>query len=144
MARDGQAPQARQLYEQVIRQHRDDPVRAQALLGFARLHVDPASGLRDLRAAETAFQRLLADYPQSPGAGEARAWRAVLQELAAREAEGARTRADLDRLKADIDRVRSDLDRSRAETEQARVERERLRTDLERLKRLDMELERRR
>jgi hypothetical protein len=144
LARDGQAQLARQLYEEVVRQHRDDPARARALLGLARLHIDPQSGLRDLPAADAAFARLVAEYGHGPWAEEARAWRAALQDLATREAELARLRGDLDRLKGDLERGRADAGRMRLEAERIREDRDRLRTDLERLRQLDMELERRR
>jgi TolA-binding protein len=109
LARDGQIVQARDLYEQVVREHRGDPARARALYGLGRLQVDPFANLRDYRAAHAVFDRILLEYPQSPLVPEARAWRAALAELLAREDEASRLKADLRRLR----RLDQDLERRR-------------------------------
>jgi hypothetical protein len=85
--------------------------------------VDPASGLRDYRAARHAFARLLTDYPHGEWESEARTWQAALTELEAREAELVTREAEATRLK---------------------TEAVKLGADLQRLKRIDMNLERRR
>ena len=82
-----------------MRHYREDPARARALYELGRLLVDPASAARDYRAAYLAFERLVAEYPESRWAAEARAWRAALGELLAREGEASRLREDLRRLK---------------------------------------------
>ena len=98
-------------------------MRARALHSLARLYVDPASGLRDYRAAQLAFGRLLMEYPKGEWESEARAWQATLADLVAREGELVAREAEATRLK----------------TEAAK-----LGADLQRLKRIDMNLERRR
>jgi len=99
LAREGNHAGARELYEQVIREHPSSSWAARALFGLARLLVTPDSPIRDYWQAHLYFGRLLVEYPESPRAGEARAWREALGQLLAREEEAARIRHDLERLK---------------------------------------------
>jgi multidrug efflux pump subunit AcrA (membrane-fusion protein) len=109
LVREGQAQAARDVYANLIRNHRADPDRAQALYDLGRLLVDPNAGVRDYRAALAAFDRLVAEYPESRWDGDARAWRATLAELLARESEAARLKEDLRKLK----RIDLELERRR-------------------------------
>lgn len=93
LADQGQAQEASHVYERVLREHPTDPA--------------AASSLRSYRAAHATFSRLLSEYPQSRWEREARAWRAVLTDLLAREDESARLRAQIERLR------RTDLDLER-------------------------------
>jgi tetratricopeptide (TPR) repeat protein len=123
LARRGQAQAALATYERVLREYPGDPAAAGALYGLGRLQTDPSGGLRNYRAALRTFSRLLADYPQSRWEPEARAWRAVIADLIAREEDAARSKEDAGRL---------------------REETARLKTQIERLRRTDLDLERRR
>ena len=123
LVRGGQQSAARDLYARIVAEAPGDAVRARALHSLARLYVDPASGLRDYRAAQLAFGRLLTEYPKGEWESEARAWQATLADLVAREGELVAREAEATRLK----------------TEAAK-----LGADLQRLKRIDMNLERRR
>ena len=123
LVRGGQQSAARDLYARIVTEAPGDAVRARALHSLARLFVDPASGLRDYRAAQLAFGRLLTEYPKGEWESEARAWQATLADLVAREGELVAREAEATRLK----------------TEAAK-----LGADLQRLKRIDMNLERRR
>ena len=123
LARRGQARAALAAYERVLREHSGDPAGASALYGLGRLQMAPADGLRNYRAAHRAFSRLLADYPESRWKAEARAWRAVVTDLLAREEDAARLKEDAARIKEEAAQ---------------------LKTQIERLRRTDLELERRR
>lgn len=123
LVREGQPSSARDLYARIVAEAPGNAVHARALHSLARLYVDPASGLRDYRAAQLAFGRLLAEYPKSEWESEARAWQAALIELAAREAELVTREAEATRLKSEAAKLAADL---------------------QRLKRIDMNLERRR
>ena len=114
LARRGQARAALAAYERVLREHPADPAGAAALYGLGRLQADPAGGLRNYRAAQRTFSRLLADYPESPWEAEARTWQAVLGDLLAREAEAARLKEEAVRLRTQIEQLRrTDLDLER-------------------------------
>ncbi|HYR71839.1 MAG TPA: tetratricopeptide repeat protein [Candidatus Acidoferrum sp.] len=114
LARRGQARAALAAYERVLREHPGDPAGAAALYGLGRLQADPAGGLRNYRAAQRTFSRLLADYPESRWEAEARTWQAVLGDLLAREAEAARLKEEAVRLRTQIEQLRrTDLDLER-------------------------------
>jgi tetratricopeptide (TPR) repeat protein len=123
LARRGQAWAALAMYERVLREYPGDPAGAAALYGLGRLQTDPAGVLRSYRAAHRTFSRLLTEYPESRWEIEARAWRAVIGDLIAREEDAARFREDAWRLKEETAR---------------------LKTQIERLRRTDLDLERRR
>ena len=107
LAEQGQAQEAFRVYERVLREDPTDPAAPSALYGLGRLQASPASPLRSYRAAHATFSRLLSEYPQSGWDREARAWRAVLADLLAREDESARLRAQIEQLR------RTDLDLER-------------------------------
>jgi outer membrane protein assembly factor BamD (BamD/ComL family) len=107
LAEQGHVQEASHAYERVVREYPTDPAAAAALYGLGRLQAAPASPLRNYRAAHATFSRLLAEYPQSRWEREARAWRAVLADLLAREEESTRLRAQIERLR------RTDLDLER-------------------------------
>ena len=103
----GEVQEAFRVYERVLHDYPADPASASALYWLGRLQASPESQLRNYRAAHVAFSRLLSEYPQSRWESEARAWRAVLGDLIAREDDTARLRAQLERLR------RTDLDLER-------------------------------
>lgn len=103
----GQPQAAMAVYERVVREHAQDPAAAAALYGLGRLQADPSGRLRNYRAAHAALSRLIAAHPGSRWEPEARAWRAVLADLIAREDEAARLRTQIERLR------RTDLDLER-------------------------------
>jgi hypothetical protein len=130
LLQQGQPGAARDLYARVAAEPARDAQHARALFDLARLYVDPSSALRDYRAARLAFDRLLREYPKGEWELDARAWRAALAELAAREAELAAREAELGTREAEVTRLKSEAAK--------------LGADLQRLKRIDLNLERRR
>ena len=156
LAAEGRSIEARDLYEQIAREPSRDAVHAAALYGLARLYVDPSSGLLDYQAAQGAFERLLADYAESQRHGEARAWRATLLEVQAREADAARRidevlrlkaelwsrEADVARLKDGTAKLKVEAARLRDETARLRDETAKLKADLQRLRQIDLRFER--
>jgi len=158
LARDGQPSAARDLYEELVREPSRDTGRAITLYKLGRLYANPASGFLDYRAAQIAFERLLAEYPKSDWEADARAWHATLVEIQALEAEAAWLRgeatklqgelqareAEAARLRGEATKIKGELQAQEAEAARLKNETARLETDLERLKRIDMNLERRR
>jgi TolA-binding protein len=100
---------ARDLYERVIRDYPEHPVRAGALFGLGQLQAGDSSSLRGYRVAYLTFGRVLAEHPHSRWESEARLWRGVLGELLARDDEAHRLRIQLQKLR----RIEVDLDKSR-------------------------------
>jgi hypothetical protein len=137
LAETGWEHAARALYERVVREYPGDPAAAPALYSLGRLQADPTSGFRNYRAAHAAFSRLLTDFPKSRWEAEARAWRATLSDLLAREEEAARLRVLLQWREEEAGRLKVQL-QSREEEAFG------LRAQLQQLRRVDLELERRR
>jgi Outer membrane lipoprotein len=137
LAETGWEHAARALYERVVREYPRDPATASALYTLGHLQADPASGFRNYRAAHDAFSRLLTDFPTSRWEAEARAWRATLSDLLAREEEAVRLRALLQSREEEASRLKVQL-QSREEEAFG------LKAQLQQLKRVDLEFERRR
>jgi len=142
---------ARALYERVLREYPGDPAAAPALYNLGRLQVDPTSGFRNYRAAHATFSRLLTDFPNSRWEGEARAWRATLSDLQAREEEATRLKLQVQGREEEATRLKQQL-RWREE-EAARIksqlqlreeETSGLKAQIQQLRRVDLNLERRR
>jgi TolA-binding protein len=100
---------ARDLYERVIHDYPEHPVRAGALVGLGKLQADATSPLREYRVAYLTFGRVLEEHPRSRWESEARLWRGVLSELLTRDDEAHRLRVQLQKLR----RIEVDLDKSR-------------------------------
>jgi len=156
LAAEGRPIEARDLYEQIVREPSRDAVHAAALYELARLYVDPSGGLLDYQAAQDAFELLLADYPEGRWHAEARAWRATLLEVRALETDAARRIDEVVRLKAELWSRQVDVARLKDGTAKLKVEAARLRdeaarlrdetaklkADLQRLRQIDLRLER--
>src|SRR5262245_42102842 len=130
LLRQGQPQAARDLYARIAAEPERDVEHGRALYSLARLLTDPTSGLRDYRAAQAAFDRLLKEYPRDTWEADALAWNAVLMDLAAREVE--------------LEAREGELGVREAEVARLKVEAARLGGDLQRLRKIDLNLERRR
>ena len=113
----GRYVEARQAYTAIL----VDGVGAdRALLGLARLSLDPANPDKDDRQATAYLDRLIAQYPRSPSVPEARSWGSLLQHVG-------RLQQELRRQQSEVERLRRTLQREQQETVRLREERERLR-----------------
>lgn len=119
--REGEAKTARGAPDRSGPERPRDP--AEALYRLGLLQADPASGIRDYRAARATFTRLLSEYPRSRWDAEARAWQGTLTDLLVRDDEARRATQRLQRSEEDSKRSK---------------------TTLEHLKQTDLDLERRR
>jgi hypothetical protein len=149
LARAGDFGSAEAMYRRVL----DAPLRERpadrpgdrpadrALFGLGRLYVSPDNANRDYRQAHQQFDRLAREHPESPLAGEARAWRDLLGAVLREREETVRARQETDRLRRELQRARQEAEAIRRDLERGRQEAEAIRRDLERLKRLELELE---
>lgn len=142
---------ARALYERVLREYPGDPAAAPALYNLGRLQVDPTSGFRNYRAAHATFSRLLTDFPKSRWEADARAWRATLSDLLAREEEAARLRPQVQsreeeatRLKLQLRWREEETARLKSQLQVSEQETSGLKAQIQHLRRVDLNLERRR
>lgn len=109
--RGGQPAAARDLYQQVVREHPAELACASALYRPGVLHADASSSLRDYRVARASFIRLLAEYPRSPWDADARAWQATVTDLLIQEEEARRAKQRLQQTEED--RKRSKMEQGR-------------------------------
>jgi outer membrane protein assembly factor BamD (BamD/ComL family) len=142
---------ARALYERVLREYPGDPASASALYNLGRLQVDPTSGFRNYRAAHATFSRLLTDFPRSRWEADARAWRATLSDLLAREEEATRLKQqaqwreeEATRLKLQLRWREEEASRIKSQLQLREEETSGLRAQIQQLRRVDLNLERRR
>jgi TolA-binding protein len=99
LAERGEAREAVLTYERVVRDYPADPAAAGALYGLGRVQASAPSPARNYRGALAAFTRVLSEYPGSGWEADARAWKAALVDLLAREEEAARLRSQIERLR---------------------------------------------
>jgi hypothetical protein len=99
-----------------------------ALLGLARLALDPINPDRDARDAAMYLDRLIAEYPHSAVMAEALTWQSLIQTS--------------ERLQRDVRRYQHELERLSRELQREQQETARLREEHERLRQVDMEFER--
>jgi hypothetical protein len=137
LAGTGGEHQARALYERVVREYPVDPTAASALYSLGRLQADTASGFPSYRAAHAAFSRRLTDFPKSRWEADARAWRATLGDLLAREEEATGLKVQLQWREEQTVHLKLQL-QSREQEALG------LKAQLQQLRRVDLDLERRR
>jgi hypothetical protein len=142
---------ARALYERVVREYPSDPASAPALYNLGRLQADPTSGFQNYRAAHEAFSRLLTDFPKSRWGADARAWRATLSDLLAREEEATRLKGQLQwreeeatRLKRQLQSREDEATRLTRQLQSSQEEAVGLKAQIRQLRRVDLGLEQRR
>jgi outer membrane protein assembly factor BamD (BamD/ComL family) len=142
---------ARALYERVVREYPGDPAAAPALYSLGRLQVDPTSALRSYRAAHATFSQLLTEFPRSRWEADARAWRATLGDLLAREEEAARLKQQVQgreeettRLKVQLRWREEEASRIKSQLQLREDEASSLKAQIQHLRRVDLNLERRR
>ncbi len=106
MVQAGDYRGAHAAYRQALEDYPESPFADRALFGLARLFVAAENPDRNYRVAYQHFGRLLADYPQSRWAREARAWREVLAALLTQREEAERARQETHRLLQDLERLK--------------------------------------
>jgi hypothetical protein len=141
-AQAGEHADAARLFEEVVRRP-SSPFTDRALVGLTRLLVNPESPDRDYRAAHRVAEQLVREYPESPYASEARAWRDLLASYLVRSQQLEQRRQELDDATRELEGRTRRLREADRELQERTLEVERLNQELKRLKVLDAELERR-
>ena len=125
LARGARYGEAREAYASILA---DGPGADRALLGLARLALDPSNLNRNERLATEYLDRLIAEYPESAWLAEAWSWRSLLRSIERLQREARRHQHEIERLRRDLHREQQDTVR--------------LREERERLRQIDAELER--
>src|SRR5262249_485162 len=108
LARIGRYVAARETYAAVLADP-EELAKDRALLGLARLRLDPENGKKDERQAARYLDRVLSEYPDGCCAVEARTWRSLLRSTE-------RLLQDIRRSQQDLEQFRRDLQRAQQET----------------------------
>ena len=117
LVQGGRYAEAREAYTAILTNGTDAD---RALLGLARLGLDPTNPDKDDRQAAAYLHRLIAQYPRSPSVPEARTWWSLLQSVG-------RLQREVRWQQNEVERLRRNLQREQQETLRLREERERLR-----------------
>jgi hypothetical protein len=143
-ARDGAYAEATRLYEEVI-SGPNGTFTDRALIGLARVLVDPEYAGRDYARAYLVAERLQREYPTSPYAAETRAWMDLLAGYLTRDRKLAELERELNESTRELERRGQELVRLQHLDQELerRTQELQLRTqELERFKRLEQERER--
>ena len=140
----GAHAEAARLFEEVISRP-NGAFADRALLGFARLLVDPEYASRSYAQAYLVVDRLQREHPNSTYGAEARAWKDLLAAYLTRNRELAQLERELDESTRELERRGQELVRLQhldQELERRTQELKARTQELEHLKKLDQELER--
>jgi tetratricopeptide (TPR) repeat protein len=129
----------------------DEPPADVAVYNTGVVYAHPHNPKRDLHKAMSAFSKVVASYPASSWAEEARAWVQVLKEAedSRQEAELSRqavekSQLELERNREAMEKSKQEIERSRAELDRTRQEIEKTRQVIEKSKQVDIEIDQKR
>jgi len=122
-----------------------------AYFNLGLIHVDPHNPKKDTQKAVESFTAVVAGYPQSPLADQARTWAAVLddsdktkQELENLKQELENSKQAIEKSRQEIERSKQMMEKARQEAEKSRQEIEKSRQVMEKSKQVDIEIEQKR
>lgn len=135
-------------YEKALRlAHNRSPADA-ALFKLGLIYCDPQNPNRDEQKGVISFMQLLAAYPESPWAAEARVWLALLDEKERSKQEIEKSKQaieksdeEIERLKQLVEKSKQEIEKSRQEVEKTKQVVEKSRQALEKANQVDIEIE---
>lgn len=138
-------------FESVVAIAQNQPPADLATYSMGVIFAHPQNPKKDLRQAISTFNQVIARYPESVWAGQARVWVGVLDEAEELKREIARTKQLVEKSQEEIDRNRQAAERSRQENEKSRLELDKSRQEIEKMKlmlekskQIDIEIEKKR
>ena len=138
-------------FQSVVAAAQNEPPADVAVYKTGVVYAHPLNPKRDLDKAMSAFSKVVASYPSSSRAEQARAWVQILKEaeILKEKAEQSRqavekTQLELERNREALEKSRQEIERSRAELDRTRQEIEKTRQVIEKSKQVDIEIDRKR
>jgi len=138
-------------FHSVVVAAQDEPPGDVAVYKTGVIYAHPHNPKRDLHKAMAAFSKVVASYPSSSWAEQARAWVQVLKEAedSKQKAEQSRqavekSQLELERNRDVMEKSKQEIERSRAELERTRQEIEKTRQVIEKSKQVDIEIDQKR
>lgn len=138
-------------FQNILALAQDKPPGDAASYNIGLVYADPQYDKRDIQKAIGAFNRVIAVYPESPWAAEAKVWLGVLNEAEESKQEIEKARELIEKSRQETERNRLALERSKQEIEKARIELEKSKQEIEKSKQMiekskqiDIEIEKKR
>jgi hypothetical protein len=115
-----------------------------AYFNLGLIHVDPHNPKKDTQKAVESFTAVVAGYPQSPLADQARIWVAVLDDSDKTKQELENSKQAIEKSRQEIERSKQMMEKARQEAEKSRQEIEKSRQVMEKSKQVDIDIEQKR
>jgi outer membrane protein assembly factor BamD (BamD/ComL family) len=138
-------------FERVAMAARDKPPADVAVYKMGVVYAHPDNPKRDLQKAMSALSQVVASFPASACAEQARTWIRVLRDAedSKEKAEKSlqaveRSQLELEQNRQTVERSRQEIERSRLELEKTRQEIEKTRQVIEKSKQVDIEIDQKR
>jgi tetratricopeptide (TPR) repeat protein len=138
-------------FQSIVVLAQDEPPADAATYNIGLVYAHPQYSKRDLHKAIGTFNRLIARYPDSPWAAQAKIWVEILNETEAskHQLENSKqvieqSREEVEKIRLAAEKSRQEIERSRLELEKSRQEIEKAKQVLEKSKQIDIEIEQKR
>jgi hypothetical protein len=122
-----------------------------AAFNIALIYADPRNPQRDSQRAISAFQGVVARYPESPWVDQSRVWIAALEdwartkrEIEESKQEGEKSKQAIEQSRREMEKSKQLLDQSKQEIEKLKQEIEKAKQALEKSRQVDIEIEQKR
>jgi hypothetical protein len=115
-----------------------------AYFNVGLIYADPHNPKKDSQKAVESFNAVIAGYPQSPLADQARIWVAVLDDSDRARQELESSRHVIEESRQEIERSKQMIEKARLEAEKSKQEIEKSRQVMEKSKQVDIEIEQKR
>ena len=140
----GDFPASLKAFESVSDLAKDQPPADEAEYNIGLVYVHPQNSQKDRGKAILSFNRILAGFPASPWAEEARIWLGVLNEAEASRQDLERSKQIVEKSEQEVETSRQALEKSRQELEKSRQEIDKAKQIIEKSKQIDIEIEQKR
>jgi tetratricopeptide (TPR) repeat protein len=131
-------------YQRVLLMARGRPPADAAHFHLGLIYADPQNSQKDFQRAVECFNAVIAGYPQSPLANQARIWLAVLEDSDKTKQELESSKQVIEKSRQEIERSKQLIEKARQEAEKTRQEVEKSRQVMEKSKQVDIEIEQKR
>jgi len=120
------------------------PPADEAVYNIGLVYADSRNSQNDRSKAIRSFNRIIAEFPASPWAEEARIWVGVLNEAEASRLELEKSKQIIEKFQQEVESSRQALEKSRQDIENSRQEIDKIKQIIEKSKQIDIEIEQKR
>lgn len=138
-------------FQNVVVMAQDQPPADAATYNIGLVYAHPQYSKRDLQKAIGSFNRLIARYPDSPWAEQAKIWVGILNEAedSKHQIEDSKqviekSREEVEKNRLAVEKSKQEIEKSRLELEKSKQEIEKTKQVIEKSKQIDIEIEQKR